>query len=76
MAFFPGVLLEYQWSFIDDFSWFVITVVTLASVSDTFGRFLAAKVDFVTKRHYLLSSIIRGVFFTTMCLLTFFGVYK
>ncbi len=76
MAFFPGVLLEYQWSFISDFSWFVITVVTFASLADTFGRWLAAKVDFVTKRHYLLACIIRGKFFTVMCLLTFFGVYK
>ena len=41
MAFFPGVMLEYQWGFIDDFSWFVITVVTFASLSDTFGRWLA-----------------------------------
>ena len=75
MAFFPGVLLEYQWSFISDFSWFVITVVTYASLGDTLGRWFAAKVDFITKRHYLLACVIRGAFFTLACLLTFFGVY-
>jgi len=75
MAFFPGVMLGIQWNFIDDFSWFVITLVTFASVSDTFGRWLAGQVDLVPKYHYFLSNIIRGVLFTVIYLLTFEGVY-
>lgn len=74
MAFFPGVMLEYKWGFIDDFSWFVITLVTYASLCDTLGRFLASIVTVTSKKHYLLSSIIRGVFFTTLYLFTFFDV--
>lgn len=67
-------MLEYQWSFISDFSWFVITLVTYASLSDTIGRWLAGRFDLIPKRHYFLSCIMRGAFFTVVCLLTFFGV--
>ena len=78
MAFFPGVMLSpgLQWKFIDDYSWFVITLVTFASLSDTFGRWLAAQVRFVSKRLYLLSTVVRGAMFSGICLLTFFGVYS
>ena len=65
-----------QWKFIDDYSWFVITLVTFASLSDTFGRWLAAQVRFVNKRLYLLSTVVRGAMFSGICLLTFFGVYS
>ena len=75
MSFFPGVLLGFQWSFIDDYSWFVITIVTYASVSDTFGRWLACRVRLVGKPRYLASCVLRGVLFSSICLLTFFGVY-
>ena len=74
MAFFPGVMLKYKWSFIDSFSWFVITLVTYASVCDTIGRYIAGKKDFVPKRPFLLSSLIRGIFFTGLFLLTYNGV--
>mmetsp|Transcript_39509 Transcript_39509/g.51719 ORF Transcript_39509/g.51719 Transcript_39509/m.51719 type:complete len:142 (+) Transcript_39509:835-1260(+) len=73
MSFFPGVMLGIQWSFIKDYSWFVITLVTFASLCDSFGRFVASKVN-LPKPMYLLSCIIRGALFTPICLLTFFGV--
>ena len=53
----------------------MITLVTYASLSDTFGRWLAGQVDLVPKRHYFISTIIRGMIFTAMWLFTFFGVY-
>ena len=74
MAFFPGVMLESKWSFIDDFSWFVITLVTFASLCDTFGRWVASIVE-LPKESYLLISIIRGTIFTVIYLLAFLGVW-
>ena len=76
MSFFPGVMLspDFQWGFISDYSWFVITLVTYASLSDTLGRWLAGMADLVPKKHFLLSSVIRGVIFTVIYLLTFFDV--
>lgn len=53
----------------------MITLVTFASVSDTFGRWLAGQVDLVSKRHYFLSAIIRGMIFTAVWLFTFFAVF-
>lgn len=69
-------MLEYQWSFINDFSWFVITLVTYASLADTIGRWIAGHFDLISKRHYFLSCILRGAMFTFICLLTFFGVWE
>ena len=74
MAFFPGVLLEYQWSFIDDFSWFCITLISFCSFCDTVGRLIASYFDIITKGGYLWSTIIRGIFFTTVYLLNFNSV--
>jgi len=54
---------------------FAITLVTVASFFDTVFRLVGAKYDLIPKRHYLLSSIIRGVVLTGMCLLTYFGVW-
>ena len=66
-------MLGFQWSFIDDFSWFVITLVTFSSICDTLGRFLARIFVPIKKGGYLISSLIRGVFFSTIYLLTFYG---
>ena len=76
MAFFPGVMLKYKWSFIDSFSWFVITLVTYASVCDTIGRYIAGWRDFVPKRVFFASSLIRGIFFIALFMLTYEGVYS
>jgi hypothetical protein len=46
-AFYPGVMLEYQFTFTKNFSWFVIVVVTYASLGDTLGRWLAGKRDLI-----------------------------
>ena len=75
-SFYPGVMLssDFQWSFISDYSWFVITLVTYASVADSLGRFVAGRVDIVPKKHYLLSCIIRGIIFSLLYVLTFYGV--
>ena len=75
MAFFPGVMLKYQWTFIDNFSWFVITLVTYASVCDTIGRYIAGKKDLVSKRSFFVSALVRGVFFVAIFMLTYEGVY-
>lgn len=76
MSFFPGVMLspDFQWGFISDYSWFVITLVTYASLSDTIGRWVAGRADLVSKKNYLLSNIVRGIIFTIIYLLTFFDV--
>ena len=73
-AFYPGVVLKYQPSFIPDFSWFVITVVTFASVCDTLGRYIGGKVDLVPKRHHLLASLIRAAIFTALYLILWWEV--
>lgn len=73
MAFFPGVMLKYQWSFISNFSWFVITLVTYASVCDTIGRYIAGLKDFIPKSYFPLSSIVRGMLFVTIYILMFEG---
>jgi len=75
MAFFPGVMLQSKWSFIDDFSWFVITLVTFASLCDTLGRWAVQMIN-LPKRAYLVSSLIRGAFFTIVYLLAFFNVWS
>ena len=75
MAFFPGVMLKYQWSFISNFSWFVITLVTYASVCDTIGRYIAGWKDFVPKRYFFASALVRGVFFVVLFMLTYEEVY-
>ena len=75
MAFFPGVILKYQWTFIKSFSWFAITAITLASFADTIGRTIGSYAVVIPKRWFLLASILRGAIFTTLCLLTYEGVY-
>lgn len=75
MAFFPGVMLKYQWGFIKDFSWFVITLVTYASICDTIGRYIAGWRDFIPKNSFFASAIIRGVFFVVIFMLMYEGVY-
>lgn len=72
--FFPGVMLEYQFTFIKSFSWFCITVITYASWADTLGRWLATKFDWVRKSWLLSVCLIRGVFFTLCYMLTFEGI--
>lgn len=74
-TFFPGVMLEYQFSFIPNFSWFVIVVVTYASVGDTIGRWLAGKKDLISKPSLLGVCIVRGAFFTVAYMLTFEGIW-
>ena len=74
MAFFPGLMLEFQWGFIKDYSWFAITLVTTASFFDTLGRTIGAKYEWIPKDYYLLSSVLRGALFAGMCLLTYYGV--
>ena len=74
MAFFPGVMLGFQWPFIPNFSWFVITVVTYASFGDTMGRTAAKHFDFLSKETFLMTCSIRGVLFTTVYLLAFYKV--
>jgi len=68
-------MLESKWSFINDFSWFVITLVTFASLCDTLGRW-AAQIINIPKRIYLLASIVRGVFFTTIYVMAFCNVWS
>lgn len=46
--FFPGVILGQSVSFISNFSWFVISVVTFASLCDTIGRTLADYFEIVS----------------------------
>jgi hypothetical protein len=40
-TFYPGVILKYRLSWFkeEDYSWFVIFVVTFHSLSDTLGRY-------------------------------------
>ena len=68
-------MLEYQFSFIPNFSWFVIVVVTYASVGDTVGRWLAGKKDLISKPSLLGVCIVRGAFFTVAYMLTFEGIW-
>ena len=74
MAFFPGFLLAYQWKFIPNMSWFAITLVTIASFADTVGRILGSYVDFIPKRHFLVTSILRGLVFTAICYLMKYNI--
>ena len=73
-TFFPGVMLEYQFTFTPNFSWFVILVVTYASVADTIGRFIAGRVDLIPKRQLLYWCCNRAVVFTVLYMLTFEGI--
>ena len=68
-------MLKYQWSFIHNFSWFVITLITYSSVCDTIGRYVAGLRDFLPKRYFLTSSLIRGIFFIAIFMMVFEGVY-
>ena len=72
MMFYPGVILQYQLSFIPDFTWFVIFVVTYGSVLYIIGSFIAGRIDIIPKRLYLLVSTIRALIFTT----TYVLIYK
>jgi hypothetical protein len=74
-SFYPGVMLEYQFSFIPNFNWFVIVVVTYASLGDSFGRWLAGIRDLISKEALWKVCMVRNVFFTTAYLLTFEGVW-
>jgi len=66
MVFFPGPLLDYQWSFIKSSSWFTITFLTAASLSDTLGRSTAACMNPITKKAYLPATVIRAVVFVSL----------
>jgi len=74
MMFFPGVILQYQLSFIPDFSWFVIFVVTYASVVYIIGSFIAGNIDIIPKKLYLLVAVMRAALFTTTYILTYKNV--
>lgn len=59
-AFFPGILLRNKISFFQDFSWFVIAVITGQNLSDTCGRLLARiKVLKPPKRLYIILNFVR-----------------
>jgi len=70
-SFFPGVILQNELSFFNNFSWFVIFIVTYASVCDTIGRWIAGKFDFIPKPWFLVACLIRVVVFLITYLLTF-----
>ena len=63
--FFPGVTLNYQLSFISSYTWFVIFIVSYASIMDTFGRLIAGWVDVIPKKWYLPACVLR---LTLLCL--------
>lgn len=69
LAFFPGVMLSLQWPFIASYSWFVITLLTCASVSDAIGKLIARKIN-MRKKCYLIYSLTRNIMFTFICMLT------
>jgi hypothetical protein len=73
-TFFPGVMLEQQLSFIPNFSWFVITIVTFASLCDTVGRTLADYFELVSSKNFLSSVIVRSAFFILTYMLTYENV--
>jgi hypothetical protein len=72
--FFPGVILEVPLSFINSFSWFVISIVTFASLCDTLGRTCADYFDLVSSRTFLTSAILRSGLFVATYMLTYLGV--
>lgn len=74
MTFFPGVLLKYQWTFIESFSWFNITLLTIASTMDTTGRTLGAWKQVIPRSFYLPSSITRGIVFSSLFLCLYYQV--
>ena len=75
-AFFPGIMLGIQWHFIKNYSYFVVTLVTYASVCDFGGKFLARNGSkLAPKQYFLLSCMVRTVMLSAICLLTYFGVY-
>ena len=71
--FFPGVILTHPLSFIQNFSWFVITIVTFASLCDTLGRTLADYIEIVSSKWFLTSVILRSAFFVTTYMCTYAG---
>ena len=52
----------------------MITVVTYASCADTLGRWLAGRVDLIPKRHFWWSTLVRGLIFVILYMLTYDGV--
>ena len=52
----------------------MITLVTYASVGDTVGRYLAGWKDLLSKEHFFMTSLVRGVIFVVLFLLTNAGV--
>ena len=72
--FFPGVILTQPLSFTPNFSWFVITIVTYASLCDTLGRTLADYFEVVSSKWFLTSVLVRSAVFITTYMLTFEGV--
>lgn len=71
--FFPGVMFQFKYTFIDDFSWFVIVVVTYNSVGDLVGRLLAGCFDLFSKKVLLPAVIVRGIIFFVLYFLTWLG---
>ena len=52
MAFFPGLMLGLQWTFIKSYDWFAVTLVTLASFADLLGRSLGSYVEIFSKKNF------------------------
>ena len=76
-AFFPGVTLCNKLTFLnkpEDNAWFVIVICTYASIMDTLGRIVARRWNIIPKNYYLVTVIIRDIYFTTAYLLTWFKV--
>jgi hypothetical protein len=77
-TFYPGAILKYKLSWFrpEDYSWFVIFVVTFHSLSDTLGRYLGA-MEFsrklITKKVFPWMCLARLVF-VYFYLLSFNGV--
>ena len=53
------------------FSWFVISVITFASLCDTVGRTLSDYFDIVPKHWFVLSVAIRSLFFIATYMSTY-----
>jgi len=69
--FYPGVMFMVEPQFFKDletekrYSWFVISIMMYASVTDTLGRYLAKIpkfADVVPKKYYLLACSSRFIF--------------
>ena len=72
--FYPSVLYNYQWSFIQEYSWFSITLVSVGSVCGLLGNTVGAIIGWkiLPKNWFLEASIVRAV----TCLTLFLFLYK